>query len=413
MYRFALFILLGATVAWGAPAAESIEQALAAEREGRGREARALLAKAAADNPSDPAALLANAELLDRYGDPAAADAYAKALEAAQTKDQRRAASRRLIALSLETNDLARARKAADAYREAGGEGYADAAMALNAAPRSDDSGYGYTEIPGLYHSFLRMAALSTDLEPHEILPALARNLVTGGYRSARGGEAMQETEYLKLLKQYLTQARELTVFAGGNRELNVPACESEETAQILKILGYRLRGECGPDAVLETVNPSRAFLSIDSAFPLAELEDAYRREAAFTQEYGGTQLPVLFGPEYWVGVAKSKDSDSFIDAFLGDPLLARLYVAMSKLHRPTALALKDQIPAERLKNYANVLDFFGASFEIRDGKATFPGPETFWQKKVGVSPAKGAEFYQGLIEADDGWTAAFFDSLQ
>ena len=413
MSRFALVFWMSAVVIWGAPAAETIEQALAAERQGRGREARTLLARAAAEYPNDASALLANAELLDRYGDPEAAKAYAKALDAAETPEQRRAAARRLLALALETNDLSQARKAADAYEEAGGQGYADAAMALNAAPRADDSGYGYTEIPGLYDSFLRMAALSTDLEPHEILPALARNLVTGGYRTARGGESMQETEYLKLLKQYLTQARELTVFAGGNQELNVPACESQETAQILKILGYRLRGECGPEAVLETVNPSRAFLSIDSAFPLAELEDAYRREAAFDLEYGGTQLPVLFGPEYWMGVAKGKDADSFIDAFLGDPLLARLYVAMSKLHRPTALALKDQIPAERLKNYANVLDFFGASFEIRNGKATFPGPEPFWQKLVGVSPSKGAEFYQGLIEADDGWMAAYFDALQ
>ncbi len=413
MTRIALAWWLSAAVVLGAPAAESIEQALAAERQGRGREARVLLAQAAADNPDDPAALLAHAQLLDRYGDSQATRAYARALEAAQTQDQRLAAARRLLALSLESNDIAQARKAADAFREAGGDGYGDAAMALNATPRADDSGYGYTEVPGLYNSFLRMAALSTDLSPTGILPALARNLVTGGYRTARGGESMQETEYLKLLKQYLTQAGELTVFAGGNQKLNVPACESQETAQILKILGYRLRGECGPDAVLETVNPSRAFLSIDSAFPLADLEDAYRREASFDLEYGGTQLPVLFGPEYWLGASKGKNDGSFIDAFLSDPLLARLYVAMAKLHRPTALALKEQIPAERLKNYANVLDFFGVSFEIRDGTATVPGSESFWEKLVGVSPSKGAEFYQGLIEADDGWMAAFFDAMQ
>ncbi|MEZ5362296.1 MAG: hypothetical protein R2748_08130 [Bryobacterales bacterium] len=44
-----------------------------AERQGRGREARMLLARAAAENPNDAEALLANAELLDRYGDPEAA----------------------------------------------------------------------------------------------------------------------------------------------------------------------------------------------------------------------------------------------------------------------------------------------------------------------------------------------------
>ena len=125
------------------------------------------------------------------------------------------------------------------------------------------------------------MAALSSDQAPDELLPALARNVVTNGYRATRGAETLEQTEYMKLVLQYLSQARELAQFAGADQTIDVPACESQETAQLLKIIGFRLRNECGPDSVLETVNPSRAFLSIDSGFPLAELESAFRTGTA------------------------------------------------------------------------------------------------------------------------------------
>jgi ABC-type branched-subunit amino acid transport system ATPase component len=48
---------------------------------------------------------------------------------------------------------------------------------------------------------------------------------------------------------------------------------ETAKTGELLKILGYRMRGACGSDVVLETVNASRAFLTIDSGFPIADLE--------------------------------------------------------------------------------------------------------------------------------------------
>jgi hypothetical protein len=130
----------------------------------------------------------------------------------------------------------------------------------------------------------------------------------------------LQKTEYLKLIKQYLSQARELRQFAGDNETLDVPTCESEETAQLLKTLGYRLQNECGSNVVLETVNPSRAFLSIDSAFPLTNLEDAYRRDVAFHQPYGVTKVPVLFGPGYWREVQDSEPVAILLTSFCRIP---------------------------------------------------------------------------------------------
>ena len=42
------------------------------------------------------------------------------------------------------------------------------------------------------------------------------------------------------------------------------------DRADLLRVLGCRMRGGCGAEVVLETVNATRAFLTIDSGFPLA-----------------------------------------------------------------------------------------------------------------------------------------------
>ena len=168
------------------------------------------------------------------------------------------------------------------------------------------------TGAPGLafldrFFRFEEWPPLSSDQSAEELFPALARNIMTSGYRASAGADSMVQTEYLKLILQYLSQARELEQLAGEAATIRIPQCESAETAQILKILGFRLRNECGPEAVLETVNPSRAFLSIDSGFPLADLEQAFRTEKPFELPYKATHLPVLFGKEYWTGIAQRK----------------------------------------------------------------------------------------------------------
>lgn len=404
-------ISLAAAGLGSAPLGATVSEALDLERSGNPLEARQLLERLAEADDAD--ALAARAAFLDRYGDPAAVEAYAAALDAASPDESERAAAlrRRLALTALLRGDAAPARRALEEMRSAGDSRWEGAEALLRPdEPAATDS----ILIPGTLNSFLRMAALSTDLSLAELLPSLGRTIFTGGYHAARGSGALEPTEYLKLLRQYLTQARELEAFAGADRTIDVPVCESAETAQLLKIIGYRLRGECGPDAVLETVNPSRAFLAIDSAFPLADLELAYRRGEPFRLPFGPTRVPLLFDADYWLAAAR-RNQDSFLDAFLDDPGLARLYVAMYNLHRPTAEALRTEVPIARLKDYANVLDFFGAMFEIRGGAAVAPGGDRArpaWEKLAGAGLAQGGRFFQRLIELDDGWLAAFYDSL-
>jgi hypothetical protein len=383
------------------------------ERRGEAAEARQLLRRTAENAPNDPAVLSAYAEFLDRYRDPAAREVYDKLLGLLSRPDQRSAraaTARRLVLLSLMAGDRAGAARYLEVYRAAGGGDW-PAGVRLEAPPAEEGP---YIEIPGPFESFARMAAVSQEIPPGELLAALARNVVTNGYQASSGNEALEPTEYMKLLVRYISQARELERFAGAEKVIRVESCESPQAGELLRILGYRMRGACGSEVVLETVNATRAFLTIDSGFPVAELEQALRTNRPFVYDFKPTRVPILYGADYWLG-AREKGGGDFIDAYLADPALCRLYLGLSKLDRETADELRKAVPVQRLRAFAHVLDFYGGMFEIRNGRALVPGGarcERAWEELVGVSPAKGAEFFERLISKDDGWLASFFDAL-
>ncbi len=386
------------------------------ERTGEVVKARALLARAAAANPKDLGALRAYARFLDRYGDPARREIYERLLAVAPAGPERAAVARRLALLDLIAGDREAAARHLAAWREAGGSVPGEVQTALQRDPQPQTLlNQGTIEIPGPLRSFQRMAAVSSDLGPADLLPSLARNIITNGYQASHSNEALEQTEYLKLVTRYLSQARELSALAGDDHIIDVATCESTEAGQLLKILGYRLRAGCGDDAVLETVNPSRAFLTIDSGFPLAELEEALRKNQPFRYDYHSTQVPVLFGPDYWLAGEKNKKAADFIDVFIADPSMARLYLAMTKLDPATTDELRKAYAMERWRAFAHVLDFFGGQFEIRNGRITVPGGErsaAMWAEMVGAPVDRGAEFVEKIISKDDGWMASYFDAL-
>jgi len=406
----------------GAAAQNPSAEAWRLEVKGEGAQAREQLQKAAEASPANAAALRAYAEFLDRHRDPAAREAYAHLFDALTRGNPSGAArpggarneplaliARRQAILDLLAGDRASAARHMEAYRAAGGAG-----LALPGPPPAPATAGSYIEIPGPIRSFARMAALSPELNPDDLLGAVARNVVTNGYQAGASSEALDQTEYLKLIVRYLSQARELARLGGESKTVRIETCESAETGDLLRVLGYRMRGGCGSDVVLETVNASRAFLTIDSGFPLAELEQALRTNHVFTLDYRPSKVPILFNAEYWQSV-KEKSSGEFIDFFMSDPSLCRLYLGLSKLDPETAAAMREEIPASRLKLYAHVLDFFGAMFEIRGGKAVVPGgarTEKTWADLTGSSPDKGAAFFEKLMMKDDGWLASYYDAL-
>ncbi|MGA2184438.1 MAG: hypothetical protein ABSH47_15560 [Bryobacteraceae bacterium] len=389
-------------------ASELSERVWSLEKRGDLTAARDLLERAARAPGATASDLNDWAEYLDEHGDPQARAALEQALAAAQG-EPKIAIVRHLVTADLLAGDSDAARKHLAAYRDAGGRD-----LNLPTEPVAPSSRTTLVRIPGPLPSFARMAALSPDLDPAAVLAALARNVVTNGYQASSNSDALDQTEYLKLVIRYVSQARELSKLAGKDSTIRIATCDSTETGDLLRVLGYRMRGGCGSDVVLETVNPSRAFLTIDSGFPLASLEQAMRTNRPFAYDYRSAEIPVVYGPDYWLSSHGIQGGD-LVEAFLNDPSLCRLYLAMTKLDPSTADEIRKSVPATRLRIFAHVLDFFGGMFEIRGGRAVVPGgprTEKTWGELAGTSPEKGAEFFEKLITKDDGWLASYYDSL-
>ena len=124
--------------------------------------------------------------------------------------------------------------------------------------------------------------------------------------------------------------------------------------------------------------------------------------------------IPVIFSADYWLS-AKEKSAGEFIDVFLNDPSMCRLYLGLAKLDPETAEDVRKSMPLQRIRAFAHVFDFFGGMFRVRDGVATVPGGErsaAAWGELAGVGPEKGAAFLEKIVTKDDGWLASYFDSL-
>lgn len=375
---------------------DPVAQAWQLEWKGDAAGARELLERVVESSPTNYTYARAYAEMLERYRHPATRDVYAKVLatmkSAGAPASEQAAVENRI--------------RVFDALRNKPAAAPADSTNASGSEQQ-------FIAIPGPLRSFARMAALSPDLKPEDLLASIARNVVTSGYQAVASQDALEPTEFLKLITRYLGQARELEKLAGAEKVIKIAQCESSQTNELLKVLGYRMRGGCGSEVVLETLNASRAFLTIDSGFPVANLEQALRTNRPFELEYKPTRIPVLYGAEYWLGTGKEKPGE-FIDTFLGDPSMCRMYLGLSKLDPYTAGEIKKAVAANRLKAYAHVLDFFGGMFQIRNGRAVVPGgqrAEKGWADLAGSPPEQGAAFFDKLLSKDDGWLASYFDA--
>src|SRR5262245_32389669 len=191
--RFTLITSLGILALAGLPQlrGQDVEAlSLKLERSGEVVRARASLAKAVQANPNDATVLRAYARFLDRYNDPERRDAYSRLLDSLNGPSRAETA-RRLAMLDLMAGDRPAAVKHLAAYREAGGSIAPAVEEALKREPSPDRLlAQGEIEIPGPLRSFERMAALSNDLTEGEILPALARNIITNGYQASHSNEA-------------------------------------------------------------------------------------------------------------------------------------------------------------------------------------------------------------------------------
>jgi hypothetical protein len=83
-------------------------------------------------------------------------------------------------------------------------------------------------------------------------------------------------------------------------------------------------------------------------------------------------------------------------------PRLARLYLALSRLDRPTLDALlKASSLKELYDQNVDLLVHYSAAFSVQEGRAVVPGgdaAEPLWSDLVGASPREPAAFFRALL---------------
>ena len=263
--------------------------------------------------------------------------------------------------------------------------------------------------IPGPLRSFLRMAGISQKVSPEEVMPLLARNVFALGYEGPwpKG----RRSEFLILLTHYVQQARELTALAGTDGVLHVSNCD--DAKPLLKILGYRTRPDCGQRSTyLETADPQRAFLTIDSGFPLVDLEKSLQEGRTFTYPFGASRVPASPVELEW---SKKEKNADVLDMILDDPGVARFYWALARMDVETLSTLRQMHALKKMVPQAPILHFYGSHICVRSGRVIVPGGSVAapaWKELVGASPDSPGEFIPRLVTKDGGWLAAYFDDL-
>ncbi len=284
------------------------------------------------------------------------------------------------------------------------------AAPSASAPSVAEPAGGEMIPIPGPLRSFLRMAGISQEAQPEDVLPLLARNVSLHGYQN--GGE----TEFLLLLRRYVDFARELRQLAGAEGVIRVENCDDAE--RLVDVLGYQFAEGCGEkNAYVVTANAERAFLAIDSGFPLTALEDALQKHKTFEYAFPATPVPVIFHEQDWTGItiSRQKGATNLLDALLRDRQLDILYWALSKNDEETRNALRQRRGLKWMLAIAPALDFYGSQLSIRSGQVLVPGgpqADHAWQELVGANPSSPDDFIEHLYSRDRGWMAAYFDAL-
>ena len=145
------------------------------------------------------------------------------------------------------------------------------------------------------------------------------------------------------------------------NSDGDIRVANCSDATRLLNVIGYKIEQPCGPETTLETSNSKRAFTTVDSGFPLAELEKDLQSGKPFVYPFRSTPLPILFDAGLWMKNDRNKNHKDLLDSLLGDPDLPRLYWALAQIDEETRSALRVSPGIEKLLPYAALLDFWRA----------------------------------------------------
>ena len=197
-------------------------------------------------------------------------------------------------------------------------------------------------------------------------------------------------------MTRYLSQARELEKLAGADKvTARSKPCESPQTARSAARAGIPHARRLRQSTWCSRRSTPRARSSpsiLDSRLPNWNRRCA--RTGLFAYDFQPTKVPVSIRPGILAARSPRKSKGEFIDYFIGDPAMCRLYLGYSKLDRRDGRrGIRKAMPAQRLKTFAHVLDFLrrhvrdpqrqgGGARRRRSGKA--------WTQIGGQIPEEG-----------------------
>lgn len=285
------------------------------------------------------------------------------------------------------------------------------AAAAPQSAAESGQSTTEYISIPGPMRSFLRMAGISQKASLEEVLPLFGHFVETYGFEGSKE-RSPKATEALLIFRRYFVQANTLASLAGTDGTLHFSNCE--EARQLLADLGYKLENGCNKIPTIEVDDADKAFITVDSGFPLADLQLALQQGKPFSMPYPSTKVPLIYTKAAWTGKPNGQDID-VIDVLDTDAARARLYWGLSRVDEKTREVLFSNGGVQKMLPYASVLDFYGSTIAVRDGHVAVPGgsaADPAWKKLAGADPNDPAKFVYALLAKDHGWLAEYYDAI-
>ena len=268
-----------------------------------------------------------------------------------------------------------------------------------------------YIVIPGPLRPFLRMSGISQQVTPDQVLPLFGHFVETYGFEGSKE-KSPKATEALLIFRRYFVQANTLASLAGAKETLGFSDCENSR--QLLADLGYKLENGCKGIPSIEVDDPEKAFITVDSGFPLADLQLALQQGKPFSTPYASTRVPLIYTKADWAGKPNSTDIE-VIDVLDQNPSLARLYWGLSRVDNNTRQILLRSGGVQKMLPYASVLDFYGSTLAVRDGRVAVPGgnaAEPAWKKLAGADPNDPAKFIYALMAKDGGWLAEYYDAI-
>jgi len=255
------------------------------------------------------------------------------------------------------------------------------------------------------------MAGISQEAPPDEVLPLFGHFVETYGFEGSKE-RSPKATEALLIFRRYFVQANTLASLAGTEGTLHFSTCDGSR--QLLADLGYKLVNGCESIPSIEVDDPEKAFITVDSGFPLADLQMDLQQGKPFSMPYPSTRVPLIYRKSDWTGKPNSLDID-VVDVLANDAAKARLYWGLSRIDENTRQVLLQNGGVARMLPHASVLDFYGSSIAVRDGRVAVPGgnqSEQAWKKLAGADANNPSEFVYALISKDGGWLAEYYDAI-